>query len=117
MDDSREKTPSLDDPDQRLVWAREQAKFETATDAARRFHWNENTYRSHENGQRGLSKKAAAKYAKAFKVPVGWLLYGEGAMTTPIDPELKTLWDNFTPAMRRRAIRVLRALSEEQEAA
>lgn len=55
-----------------------------ATDAARRHHWNENTYRSHENGTRPLSKSAAANYAKAFKVAAGWLLYGEGDPGLPI---------------------------------
>src|SRR5262245_45435316 len=65
-------------PHQRLVRARERLGFKGPTDAARRFHWNVNTYRSHENGARELSKKAAAQYGKAFKVPPGWLLYGEG---------------------------------------
>jgi hypothetical protein len=66
------------EPYERLAIAREGSKLGSATAAARRFHWNENTYRSHENGTRDLSKKAAEKYAKAFKVSVGWLLYGEG---------------------------------------
>lgn len=65
-------------PDQRLQKIRRSRGFETATDAARRYHWNENTYRSHENGSRPLSKKAAADYARHFRVSVGWLLYGEG---------------------------------------
>lgn len=65
-------------PHERLQTIRRTRGFETATDAARRFHWNANTYRSHENDSRPLSKKAAAAYAKAFKCPVGWLLYGEG---------------------------------------
>lgn len=69
----------MQDPRDRLKWARLQRGFKTATDAAKRFSWNENTYRSHENGVRPISKKAAANYARAFRVPVGWLLYGEGS--------------------------------------
>ncbi|RAI42801.1 hypothetical protein CH341_17560 [Rhodoplanes roseus] len=68
----------MESPSDRLSRARERAGFATATDAARRHHWNENTYRSHENGSRDLSRKAAEKYAKTFKVSSGWLLYGEG---------------------------------------
>lgn len=97
MEKVAEKAPRLDDPDERLVWARTRAKFATASDAARRFGWNENTYRSHENGQRGISKKAAAQYAKAFKVPVEWLLYGQGSMVPPPDPELISLFGNLKP--------------------
>lgn len=63
---------------ERLRQAREAAGFETAADAARAFGWNTNTYKSHENGVRGMSKKAAYKYAGAFGVGAGWLLIGEG---------------------------------------
>lgn len=95
-----EKSPQLDDPDERLRWIREQRKFADATSAARRYNWNENTYRSHENGNRPLSKRAAAKYANAYKVPVAWLLFGEGSMTPPIDPEVATLWQNLDDEAR-----------------
>ncbi|RAI33737.1 hypothetical protein CH340_11355 [Rhodoplanes serenus] len=70
-------------PGQRLSQARQRAGFESATDAARRFHWNENTYRSHENGARDVSRKAAERYGKAFKVSSGWILYGEGEGIAP----------------------------------
>lgn len=105
--------PRLDEPHERLRWAREHAGYEGPTAAARKFHWNENTYRSNENGQRPFGKKAAAKYATAFKVPVAWLLYGEGSMTPPIDPELKTLWDDLTDSQRRHLLRYARMLIEE----
>mgnify|MGYP001310902491 CR=1 FL=1 len=62
-------------PCDRLRELRERAGFDTAADAARRFGWNENTYRSHENGARDISRKAAAKYAKAFGVAAGDILY------------------------------------------
>lgn len=62
---------------QRLQFAREKAGFKTPTEAARRHRWNETTYRAHENGTRPVSRKAAVKYAAAFHVSAGWLLYGE----------------------------------------
>lgn len=96
-DKSAEKPPRLDDPDERLRWLRKRAGFDDATAAARRYNWNENTYRSHENGSRQISRKAAAKYAKPYKTTAAWILYGEGALTSPVDPEIATLWDNLAP--------------------
>jgi hypothetical protein len=40
--------------------------FSTASDAAKAFGWNEHTYKSHENGIRGIRPDAARKYASAF---------------------------------------------------
>ncbi|ACB95038.1 XRE family transcriptional regulator [Beijerinckia indica] len=67
----------MDQPFHRLQIARQQAGFESATEAARAFGWNENTYRSHENGERGLRIAIAERYAKAFDVSAAWLLTGE----------------------------------------
>lgn len=64
---------------ERLKAARERAGFETASDAARRYGWKEVTYRSHENGQSGIRAPVGQEYARAFGVPSGWLLTGEGA--------------------------------------
>lgn len=93
---SMDKFPSLDEPHERLAWARKKAGNEDATAAARRYGWNENTYRSHENGTRGITKKAAAKYAARLRVPVEWLLLGQGSMVPPIDPEVPILWTRLT---------------------
>lgn len=71
----------MSDMNDRLQKARRDAGFETATDAARFYGWNENTYRSHENGERGLRLDAASRYARAFKVDAGWLLAGTGGHT------------------------------------
>ena len=68
----------MSDASDRLQNARTGAGFKTASDAARYHGWNENTYRSHENGERGLKARVASKYAKAFKVDYSWLLLGEG---------------------------------------
>lgn len=62
----------------RLKKARTKRGYSSPTDAARAFGWNVNTYRSHENGNRELSKSAALKYAKAYQVSVEWLLFGKG---------------------------------------
>jgi hypothetical protein len=109
MDDVTKRPPSLLDPDERLRWARERAGFTTATDAAHRYNWNENTYRSHENASRGISKRAAEKYAKAFKIPVEWLLFGHGSMLPPPDPEILSLWTNLRPEQQE----IIRQLMRE----
>jgi hypothetical protein len=63
---------------QRLRLAREKRGFKSAKDAAEFFGWSYNSYAQHENGLRGI-KKAAEKYATAYRVSRGWLLTGEGA--------------------------------------
>lgn len=68
----------MSEPHERLQQARLRARYDEATDAARAFGWNENTYRSHENGMRGLKRDVAEKYARAFRVSPAWLLTGEG---------------------------------------
>lgn len=69
----------MTEPYERLQQSRARAGWANATDAARAFGWNENTYRSHENGERGLKAGVAERYGKAFKVSAAWLLTGEGA--------------------------------------
>lgn len=48
---------------------------------ARRFGWNENTYKAHEKGQNGFGIADAKKYADAFAVSANWLQFGEGTMS------------------------------------
>jgi len=55
--------------------ARRKAGYDTAADAARTYGWNYNTYSAHENGNKAISKQAAARYARAFRIPVDALLY------------------------------------------
>ncbi len=62
----------------RLRETRENAGYAFAKEAARAFGWNENTYSSHENGNRGVSATAAKKYAAAYGVSLDWLLEGKG---------------------------------------
>lgn len=72
----------MDTPNQRLRSIREKRGFATAFDAARAHGWNENTYASHENGNRGIPPDAAIKYAKVFRFSLDWLYTGTNAMKT-----------------------------------
>lgn len=62
---------------ERLVWARARAGYASAADAARALGIPEPTYQGHENGTRGFTKSAPV-YARKFRVPLNWLLTGEG---------------------------------------
>lgn len=66
----------MTEPFERLQKARTDAGYAGPTDAARAYGWNPTTYLSHENGTRGLRPAVADRYAKAFRVPTEWILYG-----------------------------------------
>lgn len=66
------------EPHERLAEIRAAAGYETPTDAARAFGWNETTYRSHENGVRGIKSDTAVRYAKAFRSTAAFILTGQG---------------------------------------
>jgi len=70
----------LEAPHQRLRFAREQAGFARASDAARAMGIEEPTYLGHENGSRGLTR-ASARYARFFGVSLDWLIDGRGEFT------------------------------------
>jgi hypothetical protein len=107
---------AMSEPYERLQFARERAGFDTPTEAAIYFGFNVVTYRSHENGTRGIRREAAQRYAKAFKVPAGWLLTGEGGTHLRASEEdvLLTIWAELPPVQRKQALRILRALKEEE---
>lgn len=67
-------------PNERLKLARETAGYASASAAADRFGWKQQTYLAHENGSRGYPKGKAEVYAKAFKVGLEWLISGKGEM-------------------------------------
>jgi hypothetical protein len=73
----------MDEPHQRLREARREAGFESPTEAAHAFRWNPVTYLAHENGTRGLRPSVAERYARAYNVPVEWLLFGRGHAHEP----------------------------------
>nr|WP_319637624.1 helix-turn-helix transcriptional regulator [Brucella sp. HL-2] len=66
------------EPKDRLREARINAGYKTPTDAARALkELNQNTLISNENGNRPISRKAAAKYGELFGVDPGWILFGD----------------------------------------
>jgi phage repressor protein C with HTH and peptisase S24 domain len=66
----------------RLIQAREYAKYGSANAAALHFGWPASTYRAHENGSRKFRADDAHKYGAAFGVSPEWLLHGRGKMIT-----------------------------------
>lgn len=62
----------------RLAWARAEAGYENASDAARSMGMSVQTYLAHENGSRGLRRDSAQRYAQKFRVSLAWLLTGKG---------------------------------------
>jgi SOS-response transcriptional repressor LexA len=60
----------------RLRQMRIKRGFKSATAAARTYGWNVNTYRSHENGARGITPDEALKYSLVFGFDLGWLYKG-----------------------------------------
>jgi SOS-response transcriptional repressor LexA len=67
----------MDTPNDRLRQLRIDRGFQTAADAANYYGWPVSTYRAHENGGREVSRKAATKYAAAFKTTLDYLLTGK----------------------------------------
>lgn len=52
--------------------------------AARRHGWNKETFGAHVRGTRGIKPDEAVKYANAFGVTAGWLIFGEGRIATDV---------------------------------
>lgn len=73
---------AMSDMGERLKAARKFAKFTSARSAAIRHGWPISSYQAHENGQNGFDPDDAKRYGKAFRVNAGWLLTGDGAMTS-----------------------------------
>jgi phage repressor protein C with HTH and peptisase S24 domain len=69
----------MKEPGDRLRELRIKKGYDTTADAARAFGWNENTYKSHENGERGIKLPVARKYAAAYGSSASYILTGDGA--------------------------------------
>lgn len=71
----------------RLHQARLAANLGGYRKLSQRFGWNENSYKSHEQGKSSFGIVDARKYAKAFKVSSQWLFMGTGTPedTDPVD--------------------------------
>ena len=64
-------------PHGRLREARDRAGYPTAAAFAKAHDLTESTYRSHENGSRGLTMAAARLYAELLGVPWIWIMAGD----------------------------------------
>lgn len=62
---------------ERLKLARTKRGLETALAAAQRLGVPYGTYSGHENGSRGIKDEDLKRYAEFFRVPLGWLAFGE----------------------------------------
>lgn len=108
----------MTDPAERLRIARLRAGFETGKDAAEAMGFPVSTYLSHENGSRGYPAKKAATYARKFKVPEQWLLYGvgdgPGTQPTGETAEIIDIIEHLPPLRRTEALRILRVLAGDE---
>ena len=68
----------METPGERLRYARERAGYATAQEFAEAVGSTVSTYRSHENGTRGIPNSSALQYAKKLKIEFDWLQAGQG---------------------------------------
>lgn len=102
-------------PKDRLREARIAAGFDSPADAARAMGVPYPTYAAHENGHRGVSKAAAAKYAERLRVSPGWILYGEHAKISDLPEPVRRLVAhalNSPPEVVNAQLAYFRALEE-----
>jgi phage repressor protein C with HTH and peptisase S24 domain len=74
-------------PIDRLRQAMRQRQVLSGAELARRSGQNDVTVRSHLNGTRAISRKAAEAYCKALRIDPAWLLYGTGGDLSQIDAD------------------------------
>jgi DNA-binding XRE family transcriptional regulator len=90
-------------PADRLKETRIARGIATASEAARRIGIAEQTYLAHENGSRGLGR-AAPRYAQFYKVSLGWLLTGTGAVQPGQGHPAAEIYDDLPPARQIEAL-------------
>jgi len=73
-EDADKHTAVMKSAADRLRELRIRKGYESAVDAARAYGWNEHTYKSHENGIRGMRPDAARKYAAAFGSSAAYIM-------------------------------------------
>ena len=86
---------------QRLRTAMQLRGIGSGAELARLTRQNEVTVRSHVNGTRDVSKKAAEAYSRALKIDPAWLIYGHGSPSRDIDEPTAPMGDapvNFDDA-------------------
>jgi len=65
---------------ERLRFARKEAGYESAAEAADAMDIPVPTYQAHENGSRGFRIKSATRYANFFQINAVWLTENKGLM-------------------------------------
>ncbi len=108
----------MPDAAERLRIARLRAGFTTGKEAAEAMGFPVSTYLAHENGSRGYPAPKASTYARKFKVPEVWLLYGTGPAPgakgdNDETAELIDIMAHLPPIRRTEALRILRVLAGE----
>lgn len=73
-----EKTPG-----ERLQELRRSKGFKTPEDAALAYGWNKHTYKSHEDGSRGIKPDVAETYANAYGTSPEYILFGSSSKIPP----------------------------------
>jgi phage repressor protein C with HTH and peptisase S24 domain len=106
-------------PAQRLRLARLRAGYPSAAAFASAAGLTESSYRSHENGTRGLTPSAAALYAARLgNCSAAWLLTGEGAGPSGTEAAPSIAADMASPFLLRRSEAVpARAIPTHEAAA
>jgi transcriptional regulator with XRE-family HTH domain len=97
--------PDLQTQAGRIRWARENAGHSSPRAAAEALGWNENTYKSHEQGIRGkdgIKPRVLEKYARAFNVSPEWLAFGRGGPERQVEDPVE-LARELLRAMEKRA--------------
>lgn len=109
------KVPPAMELHERLVYARKNAGFETAADAAAALGVNYQTYAGHENGNSGFRADKGELYARRFKVRFEWLMRGKGPMidSGARQAEVVGLYDQLPPDLQDAYLNVLRGLVEK----
>lgn len=108
----------MDDPAARLRIARLRAGFESGKDAADSMGIAVSTYLAHENGSRGIRPGQATRYAKKFKVPEQWLLYGIGkgpGSEGDTTAEIISIIQRLPPMQQAEALGFLKGLATQSE--
>ncbi len=111
----------MPDAAERLRIARLRAGFTTGKEAAEAMGFAVSTYLAHENGSRGFPAGKASTYARKFKVPEVWLLYGTGPAPGAKGEgdetaEIIDIVQHLPPIRRGEALRILRVLAGENGA-
>jgi transcriptional regulator with XRE-family HTH domain len=100
---------------ERLREARKNAGYSSAAEAARAFGWNQNTVTSNENGNRTFGRESAARYARAYRVGLDWLLTGKGPMrSNQGTAEIVDIWTRIPERHRNTALEMLSVLAEKE---